>query len=295
MFYQSEPLRESQEQREHALIVLTPAESKRLIAKAVAALPEVKRALKKGMVIIANGTTTAFVAEEILGISIEPKVNYALGLISEGELNTNASENKLRPYVLRDGKPVDMALPEALQEFTADDVFIKGANAVDVQGNAGILAVNLAGGTIGNAWPIVMARGSHLIVPVGLEKLIPSVIEASQACSIFRFKYSTGVPATLIPLVAAKVVTEIQAFQMLGKVKATHVASGGVGGAEGSVVLSLEGKPEDLEQAFELVKSIKGEPPVPKPDVTLTPPAAELNYEAARILSHLQASRRAQA
>ena len=46
------------------ILVLTPAESKRLIAKAVVAMPQVKRALEKGRVIIANGTTTASVAGE---------------------------------------------------------------------------------------------------------------------------------------------------------------------------------------------------------------------------------------
>jgi hypothetical protein len=37
------------------ILVLTPAESKRLIAKAVLAMTQVKRALEKGRVIIANG------------------------------------------------------------------------------------------------------------------------------------------------------------------------------------------------------------------------------------------------
>ena len=40
-----------------ALVVTTPAESKRLIAKAVKALPEVKNALKNGNIVIALGTS----------------------------------------------------------------------------------------------------------------------------------------------------------------------------------------------------------------------------------------------
>ena len=43
----------------------------------------------------------------------------------------------------------------AAPDFGPDDVFIKGANAIDPQGNAGILTSSLVGGTIGMAWPVV--------------------------------------------------------------------------------------------------------------------------------------------
>ena len=52
--------------------VLTVAESKRLIGKAVAQMPIVKNALANGMVIIIKGTTNRYVAEEITGQKIEP-------------------------------------------------------------------------------------------------------------------------------------------------------------------------------------------------------------------------------
>lgn len=44
-----------------ALVTLTPPEGKRLIARAVAAMPEVQDALKHGFVYIATGTTAAYV------------------------------------------------------------------------------------------------------------------------------------------------------------------------------------------------------------------------------------------
>jgi len=50
-----------------ALFVLTPAESKRLIGKAVAALPEVKHALKNDYVLVGHGSTNVYVAEAVLG------------------------------------------------------------------------------------------------------------------------------------------------------------------------------------------------------------------------------------
>ncbi len=73
-----------------------------------------------------------------------------------------------------------------------------------------------------------------------------------------------------MPVVSARVVTEIQALEILSGVHAVHVASGGVGGSEGSVVIALEGSDETVRRAFELVKSMKGEPPIGMP--RLQPP-----------------------
>ncbi len=274
-----------------ALIALTPSESKRLIAKAVAKLPEVKKALEEGLIIIARGTTNAFVAEEITGISIQSKSDeYCRGLIVDGELRANmklATERSIaNDFVLRQGKLANMLPQQVITQFTANDVFIKGASALDSSGQAAVLAAGTEGGTIGWALPTVTARGAHLIVPVGLEKLIPSVAEASQKCGVLRFKYSTGLPCALVPLVNAKVVTEIQAFEVLTGVSATHVASGGIGGSEGTVVLSLEGNGTDIERAFGLVKTIKGEPPVYPPAKT-TPPAVSVNYDSAALRNSL--------
>ncbi len=272
------------------LIALTPSESKRLIAKAVAVLPEVKRALEKGLIIIARGTTNTFVAEEIMGISIEPKSEYCRGCIVGGELRVNMKRGG-NDFVLRRGKVDDIRPQEAIKEFTQDDIFIKGASAIDSSGQAAVLVAGTEAGTIGYALPTLTARAAHLIVPVGLEKLVPSVTQASQKCGVFRFKYSIGLPCALVPLVNAKVVTEIQAFEALTGASATHVASGGIGGSEGTVVLALEGSEDNIERAFELVKVIKGEPPVPCPE-RITPSAASLNYDSKALLNTLSTLRR---
>ncbi len=273
MFYKTHLTENKIGKQVSALVALTPSESKRLIAKAVAKLPEVKKALEKGLIIIARGTTNAFVSEELLGISIDPKSDeYCRGYIAHGELRVNrkrTTELSIKnDFVLRQGKVDNIQPQEAVKEFTVDDMFIKGANALDSSGQAAVLAAGTESGTIGWALPIVMARAANLIVPVGLEKLIPSVAQASQKCGVFTFKYSTGLPCALIPLVNAKVVTEIQAFEILASVSATHVASGGIGGSEGTVVLSIKGNETDIKIAFELVKTIKGELPVPSPEIT---------------------------
>jgi len=237
---------------------LTPAESKRLIAKGVAALPVVRRALESGRLIIGWGTTNAYVAEELLGRKV-PKFKFCSGVVTNGKLANIPAKDKLPPYCLRQGEIIDIHFRGMMAEMGADDVIIKGANAVDRDGLAGVLLAAEDAGTIGAAMLVVAARGTRLIVPVGLEKMIPSVIAASRECGIMRFKYAMGSPCGFMPVVNATVITELQALELLAGVKATHVASGGVAGDEGTVTLVIEGPDERVAAAMALVTKIKGE------------------------------------
>ncbi len=273
-----------------ALVVLNPSESRRLIAKATVALPEVQRAFREGTIIIARGVTNAFVTEELLGETVTPKAGLTVGMVCGGITTGHSGPPATTHHVIRNGKVVEGAdSTKEILAFGPEDVFIKGGNAIDPEGNAGILTSGLTGGTIGMAWPVVTARGSHLVMPIGLEKLVPSVIEAAKHSGIYHFKWSMGLPARLTPVVLGKVLTEIQALALLAGVKATHVASGGVGGSEGAVVLSIEGEEARVEKAFELVKAIKGEPPVGVPDRVFIKSAADFDYEPMAQLATLKA------
>jgi hypothetical protein len=278
MFYPSHPPLPEIANPVSVMVSLTPSESKRLIAKAVARLPEVLQARQKGWIIIARGTTNAFVAEEIMGLALEHKQEYTRGSVVYGELNANLSREGVSNYVLHDGKIEAVKAMEAIRDFTHCDVFIKGGNAVDPTGEAAVLAGDWEAGTVGYSLPILLARSAHLIVPIGLEKLIPSVALAVPKCGVLRPKYSTGLSCALIPLVNGKVVTEVQSFAIMSGVKATHVASGGFGGSEGAVILVLEGEEAAIEGAFNLVKSIKGEPNLSAPH-KVNPPAASVSYD----------------
>ncbi len=281
MFYQCPPPKTAGKQIA-AMVALTPAESKRLIAKGVAALPEVKNALKQGTIIFGRGTTNTYVAEELIGSFIEHKGEYSRGVIMNGELKVNLRRGGGFDFILKNGKLVDEKPQDVILQFTRNDIFFKGANAIDASGEAGVIAAGAEGGTIGYSFMPTMARAANLIMPVGLEKMIPSVPEAVKVCGVYNYKYSTGNPCALIQVPHGKVVTEIQALNILFGVKATHVASGGIGGSEGTVVLVVEGPEPDLEAAFDLIKSIKGEPNTPAPEIT-GPPAASLNYNAKAI------------
>ena len=272
-----------------ALVTLNPSESRRLLAKGVVALPEVQNAWKNGIIIIARGVTSAYISEELLGVSVEPKAGQTVGMVVNGMTNANSGPPPCTAHVIRKGKVVENADSNVeILDFGPDDVFIKGASAIDREGNAGIMASSVKGGTWGMFTPIVTSRNSHLIIAAGLEKMVPSVMEACNHSGIYHFKYSLGLPAKLCPAITGKLVTEIQAMAVLAGVRAFHICSGGVGGSEGAVVLALEGDESHVKKAFELVKSVKGEPPVTLPDTFYVSSPADYKYDALAQLATLK-------
>jgi len=241
-----------------ALVVLNPSQSKRLIARAVAQLPIVQDAFRHGRLIIGNGVTNAFVAEEITGKKM-PKWRYAAGVVAGGRLDVTEGATRPAPVALRHGKPFRGGWVALLQEFERGDVFIKGANAVDGEGNVGILLGSPVGGTVGQMYGIVAARGAHLVVPVGLEKMVPDVIEAARHCGATTVDFADGITCGLAVLTNAEVVTELEAFDVLFGVEAWQVASGGVAGSEGAVVIAIEGPAAAVKRAFACCESLAGE------------------------------------
>lgn len=246
-----------------AVFALNPWESKRLIGRAVSRLPEVIRAFKETQVVIAHGSTNVYVVEEILGYCPE-RNKYASGQIINGTLCQTESAEKPPIIRLVKGNPVPPvpSMDETLAGWDDSCVFIKGANAVDPNFNAAVFNAHPSAGTIGFAYGKICGMGIPLIVPVGLEKLIPSVKEASTKLGHSRVDYFNGQKIGMLPLINAKVITEIQAFDILFDLKATHVGGGGVSGSEGTVVLSVNGEEKIVKQAISEFESIKGEPPL---------------------------------
>jgi hypothetical protein len=247
-----------------AVVVLNPAESKRLLAKTVAGLPEVQDAYKNGRLSVSTCSTSAFVLEELTGEKMPPHC-YCIGMVAGGMLTTSVKEDREAVRFFVKGERVTMDALPFYDTFQKGDVVIKGGNAVDVFGNAGVLASNSQGGTIGALISFVMVRGLPVIMPIGLEKLIPSVEEACAGWGQLTLHKSMGEKVWLVPVLGSLVITEIQALGILAGVDGRLVASGGIGGSEGAVVLLLEGNEKNVDKAFEIVESVKGEAPVPVP------------------------------
>ncbi len=230
----------------------------------MAALPEVQTAKKSGLLVIIKGTTNSYVAEEILGKPID-KANFRRGVVVPGVLGGAPPPARQIPDVIVEkGKVVDLTLDEAVHKLQGDDVLIKGANALDLFGMAGIYVGSATSGTIGLSIGTLMARGVNFIVPIGLEKLIQTPIQdIVKDLGIDRIELSTGLKIGMMPVIG-KVFTEIEAFELLTGVSAINIGGGGVNGAEGSRTFLLKGDAKNVKKAFSLAKKIIGEPAFPK-------------------------------
>ena len=249
-----------------AEVTLTPSESKRLLAKAVLKIDDVQNALRTGTLIICRGSTNAYIVEELKGSPVE-KGKYTAGYISREGFKVNP--NLPSETILVQGKEQDTTLAGIVNSLKPGDVIIKGANAIGPDRIPGLLVgrenPETKGGTVGFYQTLAMARGIKVIIPVGLEKSIPtSVLTGSSEISTDKIDLATGTRCGLIPLFG-NVITEVEALQILADVEAIPIAAGGIGGAEGSIALLMKGTEEHVRKAVSLVQKIKGEAQVEEP------------------------------
>ncbi|MEE9459002.1 MAG: hypothetical protein V3V84_04475 [Candidatus Bathyarchaeia archaeon] len=270
-------------------VTLTPPESKKLIAKAVATLDVVKDALNNGIILVGSSTTCAFVLEELTGKKVTQ--GYGCGItiprgtcIMQEMLDSIRKRGYAKTWVLEKGKlHLDLPIDDILKRMGSRDVFIKGANAIDPFGNVGIFLGSPSGGTVGKVLGTAMAKGVKIIIPVGLEKMIPITIsKAAAEAGIEKMDYSMGMPVGLLPL-HGQLIDEMQAFRILTGVESTPIGSGGVSGAEGAITLVINGPEPQVKKSLEIAKSVKGteEPIVKAPEcVDCKYPNCSLGEEA---------------
>jgi len=257
-----------------AEIVLTPTESKKLIAQSILQLKEFQDALEKGIVALHPSSSTIFLYEKILGH--RPKGVWVCGvLVQKGFCGSKEAQDMIsargpgihdpaksrQTWFFKKGALQEQtALGDILEQMTASDVYVKGSNAVDPQGHVGVLYANPAGGggTIGKVIAAYRKKNFHLLLPIGLEKLIPvSIAEAAKKAAFKKVDKAMGMPCGLIPVPGRKI-DEVDALKMLSGAQATPIAAGGLGGAEGSIVLALEGSDQEVCHALDVVGGVKG-------------------------------------
>lgn len=160
-----------------------------------------------------------------------------------------------RGIELSGGSPPRLARagPENLNE---GDVILKGANALDLtHRQAAVFIGHPKGDTIGASLQAVVGRRVRMILPVGLEMWV--------YCDLMELATGMTSPGTngprLLP-VPGEVFTEIDAISLMTGTKAELIVGGGVGGAEGSIWLTLVGNDGQMARAEELMKAISSEP-----------------------------------
>jgi len=238
-----------------AQFTLTVPEGKRFIAKAVASMPPVRRARFSGKVLLKGGTTVSAVSEEIGG----PPLRIS-GRITPDGARAAADNSDPHCIVIEKGTatPVDDKLELTVESMGPRDVAIIGANLIDHQGGAAILAGGPLGGAAGKIISGLAAQGVQVIIACGVEKMGPGLVQdAIAACGRSRVTGAMGMAVGLVPL-HGTLVTEVQACSLLARVNASVIACGGVFGAEGGTTLVCEGDEEELAKLISIVKEVKG-------------------------------------
>ena len=261
-----------------AQIILTPTESKKLIAKAIAGMDIVKYAASEGMVVVHPSSSTYFLIEELTGHKpdsdywvcglIAPRGTcFEMGVLTGDYVPHDASSGpqEFRTwYVISKGKLVTgEKISEILARVKQTDVFIKGINALDPQGNAGILIGDpIGGGPLGPIFSAWRKKSFHLVFPAGMEKLILTPIDkASKEARQTKYDYAMGLACGLLPCPQgdrATVITEVGAINMLTGAVAVPVAAGGLGGAEGAITMVIKGDDQQVEMAIDFIEQCKG-------------------------------------
>jgi len=241
----------------HFVLSMTVSESKRLIAKGVAQLDYVKRALDKGVLAVGPGSTNGYVIEEITGEAIE-KASFVAGRTLPYGYDGPKMSYSRPDLVIKKGERLDVSARDILQEMGPGDVYVKGANAInhDLK-QTGVLIGDPTGGGVGFSLGPVVARRIRYLHPVGLEKNMSADLDEVADC-LSKDTEGKGPTLWVIP---GDIFTEIEALEVLAGVETHQIASGGIGGAEGAVWLAVYGTGQQLDRAKEVIGSVRGEEP----------------------------------
>jgi len=254
-----------------AQVVLTPTESKRVLSKAILNLPEVRRALNEGIVVLHPSSTTIFMLEE-LGFKLTDERIWVCGHISPKGLcmarpiiDTVLEDREYTaakyPFdlIIRKGELLPFKQPTlgpALDEMGSKDIYVKGVNAIDPEGNAGVLLAEKRGGSLGLVLQKQKDKKFQIIIPCGVEKRI-SIPLGDAINAAAKIERAQGIPCQIWRL-RGKVVTEVEAFRQLFDVQAIPVSAGGLCGAEGAVVWILKGEEDNVMKAYRLCDQVRG-------------------------------------
>ncbi len=238
---------------------VTTAMGKRLIGKGMVAHPAIQQVLQQGTLVIVAGTTNGYVAEEVLnslgqaeGFS---RVGFRRGVTTAPGIQAPPADLMGDVVLVKGQWEKGKTIQDVAADLKEGDIILKGANAFDGRGQAAVQIGHPQGGTVMAAIPAVIGRRVRLIVPVGLEK---RVLEDIQVLAARCNAPGTQGPR-LMPL-PGEIFTELDAIRLLSGAEACLLAAGGVYGAEGASWLGIQGSPEQMQAATDLIRSIAGEP-----------------------------------
>lgn len=238
---------------------LTVSESKRLIAKGVAANKDVRERLQHGMVIITLGTTNTYIAEELAGLEA-PRGSFVTGRIFPTGKEDFAKDLKRRSeIVLVNGQISDLSYLEALERMGENDIVLKGANMLNYAKRQAAVCIGAPdGGTTAKLRKYTDRGKGRWIVPIGLEKETTQDLFEMQRMVNGSPNRAKG--TVRLNVTQGNVYTEIEAVREFADIDVFVTAKGGVDGAEGGVSLLLCGSEEEVQKALDVIRQVIGEP-----------------------------------
>ena len=244
-----------------ANVNLTVAEGKRLIAKGIANHPQIKALLQQGTIVITNGTTNTYIAEELVALSA-PRGSFVTGHIVPSNKNSVSEGLSRMSYItIVDGEQVELSSIEAMKKAQKGDVVFKGANLLNYEKKQAAVCI---GGASGGTMALIQETEAHVIIPVGLEK--ETFGDLHTYAKLFDDYSEPTPPAPRLWLHSedAEIFTEIEAIKTIAEVNIVPYAAGGVAGSEGGISLIIYGTPEEVQKALDFVASVQGEEPFVK-------------------------------
>jgi hypothetical protein len=244
---------------------ITIPAGKRLIAKAVISLEQIRSALKDNTIVIIAGSTNGYVAEELL-LHIDQLEDFSRNTFFRGinlgpgkKIDVANATYFNTDVVIEKGKWArEKTIFDVAQNLGKGDIIVKGANAVDSERK--LVGIQVRTPNLGPSGPMmnaVIIKRSELIIPVGLEKRVFGNI-AEVISKVNDPSTTTG-----MNMIAASgtIITELEAIEMLTGASAELVAGGGVFGGEGGYWIAITGTEEQLHTTRDIINSVINEPP----------------------------------
>jgi len=237
-------------------VTLTVEEGKEIISLGILKHPLLLNSFKNGKIIFKGSTTVSGITEKLLGVSLR----ISGRITTRGTVSSLTALDSPHSILFEDGnwKNIDETIVEEIQGFTNNDLIICGANAFDYKGRAALMAGSPGGGNVGKSMSSWYSEGASVLIPVGIEKMIPGDLdEIINESSRTGKSLSWGMSVGLMPLYG-EIFTEVEAIRKLANVECFVIGAGGLAEAQGSTTFEIWGSKMELDKVIEILKVIKG-------------------------------------
>lgn len=237
-------------------VTLTVEEGKEIIALGLLKHPTFVTAKEKGKILFKGGTTVSKLTEKL----IEVPLRISGRITQRGTVSSKDIVEGPHSIIYSKGnwENIDDNIVEMVKRFSEKDLIVCGANAIDCRGNAAIMAGSPGGGNVGSSLSSWYTEGAKIIIPVGIEKMIPGDLNEIINKAGRRGKFvSWGMSVGLMPL-KGELFTEVEAIKQLANVDCFAIGAGGLGNAQGSVTLEIWSPDnKEFDKIVKILKEVK--------------------------------------